>query len=213
MQCRMQDAKCEESRGFRKGRKKGRAGPRTGSTECRYRYRYGHHSGLLRPGGILGCQPVWHRSAPALAGASQRQAKKGLVIAGSATCVYDPVRVQGRPVQAGTSAMQFVSSRTSLEPMEWQQHLHARALALHQRLSCFPSVFGHDAPCNTCLCSHLYRNRNGCRKYWGTEYSQRKTCKVPCTPWLACKFGSKPPRRAVKMALTRPELLFACGFC
>lgn len=54
MQCRMQDAKCEESRGFRKGRKKGRAVPRTGSTECRYRYRYGHHSGLLRPGGILG---------------------------------------------------------------------------------------------------------------------------------------------------------------
>lgn len=79
-QSRMQDAKCEESRGFRKGRKKGRAGPRTGSsssTECRSRYRYGHHSGLLRPGGILGSQPVWHRSAPALAGASQRQAKKG----------------------------------------------------------------------------------------------------------------------------------------
>lgn len=107
-ECRMQDAKCEESRGFRKGRKKGRAGPHPGSTECRYRYRYryGHHSGLLRPGGILGCQPVWHRSAPALAGASQRQATTGLVIAGSATCVYDrdPVRVQKCPVQAGTSA-------------------------------------------------------------------------------------------------------------
>jgi hypothetical protein len=106
MQCRMQDAKCEESRGFRKGRKKGRAGPRPGSTECWRRYRYGHHSGLLRPGGILGCQPVWHRSAPALAGASQRQAKKDLVIAGSATCVCDrdPVRVQRCSVQAGTSA-------------------------------------------------------------------------------------------------------------
>lgn len=51
MQSRMQDAKCEESRGFRKGRKKGRAGPRPGSTECRYGYRYGHHSGLLRPAG------------------------------------------------------------------------------------------------------------------------------------------------------------------
>lgn len=104
MQCRMQDAKCEESRGFRKGRKKGRAVPRTGSTECRSRYRYGHHSGLQRPGGILGCQPVWHRSAPALAGAGQQQAKTGLVIAGSATCVYDPVRVQRCSVQAGTSA-------------------------------------------------------------------------------------------------------------
>lgn len=37
--------------------------------------------------------------------------------------------------------MQFVSSRTSLEPMERQQHLCARALALHQWLSSCSSVY------------------------------------------------------------------------
>lgn len=71
--CEMRNAKCEESRGFRKGRKKGRAGPRPGSTECRYRYRHGHHSGLLRPAKAWGNFGVPAGLAPICAGACWSQ--------------------------------------------------------------------------------------------------------------------------------------------
>lgn len=108
----------------------------------------------------------------------------------------------------------FVSSRGCLGPMERQQHLHAWALALHHWLSSSYKS-GCRPDCNTCygMCSRLYRNRNGCHRYQGAEYSQRKTCKVPCTPWLACKFGSKPPRRAVIKALAGRNLYLRVGLC
>lgn len=109
----------------------------------------------------------------------------------------------------------FVSSRGCLGPMEWQQHLHTWALTPHHWLSSFHKRLGAGLIAIPAygICSRLCRNRNGCHRYQGAEYSQRKTCKVPCTPWLACKFGSKPPRRAVIKALAGRNLYLRVGLC
>lgn len=105
---------------------------------------------------------------------AQRQAKKSLAIAGSATCVYGPGTGTQMP-----RASRHVCNAIRIKPHESGANGAAAAFvcsgfsAASMAVILFKCLQGATPACLR-VCSHLYRNRNGCRKYWGTEYSSAK---------------------------------------